>query len=280
VVVGYARGVDGVSDRWLFALAVLFHAVGSAYAVLLWRRGFNRDDWWCYVILACAFVPNTAALMARGFSLEQCPVTNLFEAVMFISWAVVGSHLVAGLWPRLRFLCALAAPLLLALGVFGLQPGLDRPGPVLEVTHGVVSLHAALILLAYGTFGLSAAAAVLYLVQEHDLKFRKVRAVLSRLPSIERLEKVVTGSLAMGWALLSAGLLLTIVLLRQSDAASAGVDPKVIWSFIVWGAYTVLLFFRMRRRWGARPLAWGVLGNFAFVMLTFWGTNLLSPLHH
>ena len=30
---------------------------------------------------------------------------------------------------------------------------------------------------------------------------------------------------------------------------------------------------------GTRWLAWSSLGTFAFVILTFWGTNLLSPMH-
>jgi ABC-type uncharacterized transport system permease subunit len=272
--------VDALSERLLFGLAVAFYAVASGYAVLLWRRGFKRDDWWCYALLACGFVPNTGALVARGFSLDQCPVTNLFEAVMFVCWAVVACHLIAGLLPRLRFLCALAAPLLLALGVFGLQPGLDKPGPTFDTAIGVVSLHAALVLLAYGTFGLSAAAAVLYLVQEHDLKFHKVRAVLSRLPSIERLENVVTHSLAVGLVLLSAGLLLSVVLIRQTEGLRLTGDPKVAWSFLVWLMYSALLVGRLRRGWSRRPLAWATVGSFVFVILTFWGTNLMSPLHH
>jgi len=42
-------------------------------------------------------------------------------------------------------------------------------------------LHAALILLAYGAFGLGSAAAVMFLTQHHNLKFNKLRAVLSLL---------------------------------------------------------------------------------------------------
>lgn len=270
----------GLSDRWLFLLAVAFYAAASGYALLLWRRGFTRDDWWCYALLGCGFVPNTGALMARGFSLQKCPVGNLFEAVMFISWGLVLCHLVAGLWPKVRFLCAMGAPVLLGLGVFGLQPGLDRPGPEWDVARGVVSLHAALILLAYGAFGLSAAAAGLYLVQERDLKVRKAKAVLSRLPSIERLEKTVAQSLVAGLGLLSVGLLLSIALIRQSKDVPVQGDPKVIWSMVVWLGYAALLGLRFRRRWGPRPVAWGALWSFTFVMLTFWGTNLLSPTHH
>jgi ABC-type uncharacterized transport system permease subunit len=275
------RVVEGMLDRILYMLALAFYAAATVAAFRMWKRGFTRDEWWCYGFLACGVLPNAGALMARGFSLQKCPVTNLFEAVMFITWAVVLIHLVIGIVPKLRFLCALASPTLLALGMFGMQPGLDQPARELDLTHRVVSLHAALVLLAYGMFGLSAMAAGLYLVQERNLKFAKVRAVLSRLPSIERLDKVVTSSLAVGLGLLSVGLAMSVILVR--DAGGAKVmrgDPKVLWSILVWTGYVVLLVARLRRGWGPRTLAWGAVGTFAFVMLTFWGTNLLSPSHH
>jgi ABC-type uncharacterized transport system permease subunit len=267
-------------DRALFATAVALFGVASGYAVFLWRRGFSRDDWWCYGLLAGALVPVTGALLARGFSLQRCPVTNLFEATMFVTWSLLLAQLVIGVWPRLRFLAALTAPLLLGLGVFGLQPRLDEPGPVLDVGHGLLSLHVTLILLGYGAFGVSAMAGTMYLVQERDLRLHRLRALLARLPSIERLEKVVVYALAGGLGLLTWGLLLSIGLVRQAPGSPVRGDPKVIWSLLVWGIYTVMLVNRMAFRRGARWVAWGSIGSFTFVMLTFWGTNLLSPLHH
>jgi HemX protein len=272
----------GVMDgRVLFAAAVVLFGAASLYSVLLWRRGFSRDDWWCYGFLAGSAVPLTGALLARGFSLQRCPVTNLFEATMFVAWAILAAHLVIGLWSRLRFLAAFSAPLLLALGIFGLQPRLDEPGPILDTGHGLLSLHVTLILLGYGAFGLSAMAAVMYLVQERDLKLHKLRAVIARLPAIERLEKVMVQASASGLVLLSVGLAVSVVLVRQSESAARAVrgDPKVIWSLLVWCVYLGMLVTRGWLNRGPRWLAWSSVGVFAFVMLTFWGTNLLSPLH-
>jgi hypothetical protein len=33
-------------------------------------------------------------------------------------------------------------------------------------------------------------------------------------------------------------------------------------------------------RQGGRRFAWGVVGTFTFILLTFWGTNLASTIHH
>ena len=103
----------------------------------------------------------------------------------------MATYLVVGLWSRLRFLGAFASPVLFGIGVFALMPGLDASArPAARTPAAWTSLHAALILLAYGAFGLGAVAAVMYLTQDHDLKFHKLRAIFSLLPPIQRLELV------------------------------------------------------------------------------------------
>jgi ABC-type uncharacterized transport system permease subunit len=60
-----------------------------------------------------------------------------------------------------------------------------------------LSLHVALIMLAYGLFG-AAAAGMMYPLQEHDLKFEKVRAVPA--PAVDGApEKLVTSLWSRAW---------------------------------------------------------------------------------
>jgi ABC-type uncharacterized transport system permease subunit len=44
--------------------------------------------------------------------------------------------------------------------------------------------------------------------------------------------------------------------------------------------YLGLMLMRWRLEQGGRKFAWGAVAGFAFVLLTFWGTNLLSPIHN
>jgi ABC-type transport system involved in cytochrome c biogenesis permease subunit len=161
------------------------------YSVFLWRKGFRTADRVNYFVLLVGFTLHTVAMIRRGFSFNRCPVNNLYEATIFIAWTIVGAYLVVGLLPRLRFFGAFASPVLFAIGVFALMPALDPPhGLKPEFSGGLASLHATLILLAYGAFGLGSVAAGMFLTQQHDLKFHKLRAVLSALPPIQRLEVV------------------------------------------------------------------------------------------
>jgi ABC-type transport system involved in cytochrome c biogenesis permease subunit len=219
-------------------------------------------------------------MIARGFSFRRCPMNNLYEAMLVIAWTIVASYLVLGAWSRLRFLGAFASPLLLAIGVFALMPGLDVHSTTPAFVGGWSSLHKALILLSYGAFGLGSVAGLMYLTQEHDLKHRKLRAVLSLLPPIQRLETVMGRLLAAGFVLLTAGLLVSAGYLKQAQNVYFTLDPEVIYSVVVWLLYFALLVLHWRFAQRGRRFALGAIGSFAFLMLTFWGIYLLSPLHH
>jgi HemX protein len=276
--VSWFTGQNG--DRHLFLLAVVLYGLSTVYSVFLWRKGFRRDNRINYLLLLGAFVLHTLSMAQRGFSLQHCPVNNLYEATLFIAWTIVASYLILGALPRFRFLGAFASPVLLVMGVFALMPALDPPhGPEPIFGNAWGSLHAALIFLAFGAFGLGSAAALMYLTQEHDLKFHKLRAMLSLLPPIQRLEKVAGGLVLTGFVLLTAGLALIPLLPEQKAGVNLKADPILLWSLFVWFVYLTLLVMRWRGQ-GGRRFAWAAIGSFTFILLTFWGILLLSPSHN
>jgi len=270
-----------LSDHHYFLIAVVFYGLSSLYAIFLLRKGFREDNRINYCLLLGGAAFHTLAMFQRGFSLQRCPINNLYEATLFIGWTIVTTYLIFGFWSRLRFLGAFASPILFAIGVFALMPSLDPPhGDRPVFTGGWLSLHAALILLSYGGFGLSAIAAVMYLTQEHDLKFNKLRAVFSLMPPIQRLELTTGRLLLAGFVLLTAGLLIGLVYLKETHGVFFQGDAKILWSLLVWIGCLTLLVSRWRFAQRGRRLAWGAVGMFAFVLLTFWGSNLLSGIHN
>jgi len=272
--------VSWFTDRHFFLLAVAVYGVSTVYSVFLWRKGFRKDDHINYLLLLVAFTLHTVAMFQRGFSFNQCPVNNLYEATTFLLWALVAAYLAVGLLPRLKFLGAFASPVLFAVGVFALMPSLDPPrGPQPEFSGALTSLHAATIMLAYGAFGLGAVAAGMFLTQQHDLKFHKLRAVLSLMPPIQRLETITSRLVFVGLVLFTIGLDAGGRLPRPEYTAY-WTDPKVVWSIFMWLVYLALLMVRRIFPQSNRRFAWGVVVAFIFLLLTFWGTNLLSTQHH
>ena len=269
----------GLTDRVFFAIAVVIYGCSAAYSIFLLRRDIRQHNRLNYFLLLGAFAFHTTAMFLRGFSLERCPINNLYEATMFVAWTMTAAYLVLGLVPKLRFLGAFAAPMLFAIGVFALLTPKDvgSPGHP-EFSGGWLTLHVAMFALAYGAFGLSSVAGLMYLTQERDLKLHKTRALLSFMPPITRLDLVLRTLLVAGFVLLTGALFVSVAFMRQ-QGHSLTADFKILWSMFVWAVYLGLIVMRWKFWRGGRQFAWGSVAAFAFVLLTFWGSSLMSPLH-
>ena len=267
------------TDRHCFLLAVVFYGLSTIYSVFLWRKGFRRDDWVNYILLVVGVALHSLAMTKRGLTFQSCPVNNLYEAITFLLWTLGLACLVYSLFPKLKFLAAFTAPVLFTIGIFALMPALDPPhGLKPEFSGGMRSLHAAMILLAYGAFGLAAVAAAMFLVQQHDLKVHKLRALLSALPSIQRLELVATRLVMVGFVLLTVGLVVGSQLPHR-EGVSFFADSKVIWSGLLWLIYLEALVAHKFFGRSARRFAVGIIIAFVFLLLTFGLTNKFSPMH-
>ena len=267
-------------SRVLFIAAVVVYGVSAVYSIFLFRKGFRQDNRINYIILAGAFLLHTCAMLQRGFSLNRCPINNLHEATTFIGWTIVATYLVLGAFRPLRFLGAFAAPVLFAIGIFALMPGLDIHTGRPNFSGLWSSLHKTLILLGFGAFGLSCVAGLMYITQERDLKLHRMRALFALFPPIQRLELILQGALIVGLVLFSLGLVTSSVYLRQTRGVYFAHDAEVFYSLFVWLVYAGLLLAHWRFAQRGRRFAWGAVGGFAFVMLTFWGVYLLSGLHN
>jgi ABC-type uncharacterized transport system permease subunit len=272
--------VNWLTERNSFSIAVLLYGVSVIYGIFLLRRGFRRDDHINYLLLGTGFLFHTSAILLRGISLQRCPIHNLFEAVMFISWTIAAVNMVLGARPALRFIGAFAAPILLILGIFGLMPVLDAPDTDASFKGGWVSAHASLILASYSAFGLGGIAATMFLMQEHNLKYRKPKAFFALLPPLQRLELIVERMLLAGLICLSLGLAVGGATLKLPAGVSFWKDAKVHWSILVWLMYAGLLVAHWKFGQRGRRLAWIAVGGSAFVLFTFWGFNLLSNIHN
>jgi ABC-type uncharacterized transport system permease subunit len=273
--------VPTLAEHTIFAIAVAIYGVSVLYSVFLHRRGYQEDDRLNYLILMAAFVMHSTALWMRGLQTGHCPTANLYESAVFISWTLLCAVLVLGLSHRLRFLGAFTSPILLMMGVFALMPSLDTPAGQLAMDNQpYTSMHAALILLSYAAFGLAAVAGAMLLTQDHNLKHKKTMVIFSLLPPIQRLEKVVHRLAFAGFILLTSGLAVSVFWMELPIDFSFRSDFKVSWSIFVWAMYLVLLVLHWRFHLRGKKFAVGALLSFVFIILTYWGANMASSLHH
>lgn len=247
-------------------IAMLFFAGGFGYTLYaLWFRTRLPVRFNFYMLLG-AFAGLTWYLTAWGKLLGRCPLTNLSEILIFLSWSLVLIYMIVGGVYRVSLMGAFTGPLGLLLAVLGLW----MRGPVEKVVslgkaNFWLELHGAFAIIAHGAFALAGVSAVMFLVMQGLLKRRSIHSLFYRLPPISSLSTVNKRLLWIGVGLLSLGL---------GCGFLAGVLPeweKLLAAWSVWGIYLGISLFSLRKNVSPRLVALLSICAFVGSMLVLWG---------
>jgi ABC-type uncharacterized transport system permease subunit len=141
-----------------------------------------------------------------------------------------------------------------------------------------IIVHIALILAGYAALFFAFAASVLYILQERNLKSKKMAGLFARLPALETLDEIGYRSLLLGFPFMTFGLIAGSVVASAAFGPRFLLDPKIVLSMLMWAVYIVLLYTRWSSGWRGRKAAY--LVAFAFIAaLAAWGANYVSGVH-
>ena len=160
-------------DRALLVASTFCFLLGFSYTMVALGAGSYRPSRFNFTAIFAGFVFQTAFLYQRGHALGRCPLTNLFEVFIFLSWSMVLLYLVIGTAYRLSLLGAFTSPLVFVFQILALLMPMDTPSKVRIAQNSWLELHAALSVVAYGAFAMAGVAGVMYLAQERQLKTHK-----------------------------------------------------------------------------------------------------------
>jgi HemX protein len=259
-----------IADRTFIWLALACYAVAGA--LTLWRLRGREAHPLNYALMLVGFALQTAFLYWRGQTLHRCPLTNSFETTVFITWAAVLFYLLIGPAYRVSFLGAFTAPLALGLALIALLALDDSRRPELS-RSAWVEFHAGIAVLAFGAFGLAFVAGTMYLIQERQLKSRKLSSAFLLLPPIEQLDVINYRLVLLGFVMLTAGMIGGMISYRIVGHWSA---PKIAWAITIWVLYGALIAARHLWSVRGRRSALVTVGLFAFVLIAYWGLSALQ----
>ena len=258
-------------ERVLLLASTVCFFFGFAYTMYALRARLLRPTRGSLTIMTIGFVLLTAFLRLRGQDVGRCPLTNLFEVLVFLSWALVVLYFVVGGTYRLSLLGAFTAPLVaLLLTVAQLVPSAWAPA-VRKLSAGFwPELHAALSLMAYGAFALAGVAGVMYAVQERLLKKHRLNSFFHGLPPIADLSEALQRVMLAGFALLTLGLVAGLL-----AGTPSFYKATMVVSALVWAPYGVLLWLRWKRPFSQRRFAWLSVGAFVLALTTLGALNFM-----
>ncbi len=85
-----------MEDRVLLAASTFCFLLGFAHTMFVLGRGRYQPSRFNFAAMACGFAFQTGFLVVRGHALNACPLTNLFEVLIFLSWSMVLLYFVVG----------------------------------------------------------------------------------------------------------------------------------------------------------------------------------------
>ncbi|MFH0809302.1 MAG: c-type cytochrome biogenesis protein CcsB [Pseudomonadota bacterium] len=233
-----------------------------------------------WAVLVGGFAFHTVALVARFMAAGYTPVTNLQESLSFFAWSIVVLYLVFDFRYQVKGLGAFVSPaaLLLMLWSNALpKEVLPLPAVLDSYWHPV---HVVSSFGGYALFTLAAAAGLMYLFQEREIKSKKIGRFYDRLPALQVLDTLNHRCISIGFTLLTIGIISGSIWAQNAWGSYWSWDPKETWSLITWFLYAALFHERLAVGWRGRRAAVLAIIGFVAVLFTFFGVSLLLPGRH
>jgi len=283
--------VPALKSNWLFyhvlisflgyaAFAVAF-AVSMVFLLIdMEDRGPVRDLGFGLGVIA-VLAPIGYLMAAAGERMKL--VFWLGLGILILAWFVYLVSRGAKNKPQVylfwSFCVTLAIGLMVAMGwdivylsaTHSLQPGESMKQHLFESTYLSKSLFPVLV-----AWGLTAG--LFWLVWSKGMTLKRI--LKQYVPVQDVLDDVTYRMIAIGWPLLTGGIVTGAVWANSAWGTYWSWDPKETWSLITWFVYAIYLHSRYVRGWKGTQMAVISAVGFLAVIFTYLGVNLvLSGLH-
>jgi cytochrome c-type biogenesis protein CcsB len=260
----------------LTALLYLLATGSFIFYVLLIRESVAKLS---VAILTAGFLLHSSAIGVHLAQTGYPNITQFREALSFYSWLMVAGFLVVQFKYRLTILGSIIAPLalMMTLGEFAFGAGRE------ELPAGLKSywlaIHVSLAFLGNAAFALAFGVSIIYLLQEHRLKQKKMTTLMKRFPSLETLDRLNYVLLVWGFPFMTLGIVTGSIWAGIHWGDYWSWDPRQISSGLVWLFYAALLHGRTTGLRGRKAAVLTMVG-FCVVLGYFLSGGLIFPSRH
>jgi HemX protein len=232
-------------------------------------------------LTAVAVALHAMALVDFWLTYGELPLVGL--GAVFSSLAFVGGLVLLALLP-LRDAARIALgflPFIIVLQGGALILGIGPSPLILDFRGAGFVLHVALAFVGLQGLAVAFAAGLLYLMQHHELKMKRLGRLFVFIPPLATLEKVGRVGLLVGFVSLTLALLVGWAWTVQNRGSLEFGDPKVLWAMLSWLVFVGI--FAARRGKGrseyrsalAAVIGFGiVIGAYLALRVTAGGTGL------
>jgi ABC-type uncharacterized transport system permease subunit len=239
---------------WLRVAAGLYSLglVDAIITVLRRREGLFRA---ALAAFGLGALFQLVSIVEQGLVRHHFPVNDFFETLSLCSWLVTVVFLFVYWRYKAESLSVFVFPL-----VFVMTLAASLSNPVSRwssesIGNSWLIVHIVLALLGYAALFFTAIAAVVYLLQERQLKLKQTRSFYRLFPPLGTLDELISRSLGAGFSFITVSIIIG-ALWAYIEHGTTWIDNGLITiSTITWGIYLALIFFRVSAGWRGRKAA-------------------------
>jgi len=263
-----------------FTVALCFELLATGgFIVFIVRqeKWIFRCSYW---ILITGFLFHTIFLAYRYYLLGAAPILDLKSALSFFAWSIICVYLIIQSRFKLMVLGSFVAPFAAFLMIISsAMPWTEEPVKPLFKSLWL-TIHVGTVFIGDALLAIAFLAAIMYLIQEYQIKQKRLGAIYSRLPSLATLDRINYYSIVYGFPFLTVGMITGSVYAQYALGSYWQWDPKEVWSLISWLFYAALLHQRIAVGWQGRRAAIMAIVCFSVLVFTFVGVSLLMGGYH
>jgi len=220
-------------------------------------------------ILLFLVICHLVEIFTRNIALSTMPLSTTHDAYSFVAFSILLVYMISELGLKNRGAGLFILSFSLLLEIFSALNMSWEPETSELLTNKIFAVHASLSITGYTALSLAAIYALMYIIQNNNLKKRNLGKLFMQLPALNYLEKMSMRSVVTGIIVLGIGLLLGHMQAHELIGEFWPKDIKVIISDGVWLLYVVGYLITIAKKWRGEKMAY--LSLYGFIILIVGG---------
>lgn len=246
--------------------AALYLGAAAAYVLFFARPRHARAATVGYWLLGAGFAVHAIAIGLGCREFGGLEFFTLRGGFALMAWLVAGGYLLLHRFYKIPTVGAFVMPLVLLVLVPGLFGEGPRPGVAPETLRTPsVTIHIVTAIGGVALFGIAFGVALMYLLQEREVKGKRFGALFSRLPSLDSLDRLNQRLVRLGFVLFTVAILAGAMTAKVVWKTPWSWDPQQVTSLVVWFLYGAMVQLRYTG-WHGRRYALLTLVGFVIVI--------------
>ena len=249
-----------------YLLPVLYLGTVLLYFNIFLKRKRTYEHLTTYFLVVLIFIYLVRAIV-RMKALGVVPVSTAFDALSFLAFAILVVYLIIELSFKNKVSGIFIVSFAFIVEIISAFNYNWEPETNVLLANASFVAHASLNIVGYTALSLSAIYALMYVIQNHNVKKRKFNVLYDQLPALTHLEMMSIRSVLIGILTMGAGIFLGHLQTNQAFGKFFLTDPKVVVTDIIWIAYFLGYVSARAFRWRGRRMAYLALSGFTVLTL-------------